>query len=251
MSYQTSKPYILAQLKENGHVSNLDLAQALNVSERTVVRYLVELEKESHLVKTWGGAMLPSLAEEVTLTSFKSKNTKNTSFKQYIARIASGQINQGDVIFMDSSSTVFELCPYLAEKKVKVITNALPVALQLSNTSAQVLLLGGELDHERQATFGTVTLKQAMQTRARKAFVGSDGISLKYGPSNLTEKSAELSRIFLEQAEKKYLLADHSKFNKDSYASFGAVTDLTSIFSDQKLDFETYKEYQKTVDIIK
>jgi DeoR family transcriptional regulator, fructose operon transcriptional repressor len=241
----------MALLNQNGTITLQEMVNTLKLDERQARRRLEKMEQENLLFRFHGGAMLPSLAEDKPLTSFKGKASKNTSAKQYIARMASGQISEGDTLFMDASSTVFGLCEFFKTKKVKVITNALPIALELSNSSVQVVLLGGELDSERQATFGTATIKQASQYRVRKAFLGTDGISLNYGFSQLTEQSADLSRTFIEQAEEKYILADHSKFNKDSFSPFANIGEITSLFSDQKLDFDLYKQYQQKIDIIK
>jgi DeoR family transcriptional regulator, fructose operon transcriptional repressor len=252
MNFQERKLIILKLLNDRGSVHAKELMQQLGASEITIRRDLTLLEEKGLLARTHGGAMRPELAKDPDLLTFKGKATQNTDAKNYIARLASGEVQKGDVIFMDCGSTVYGLCPYLKQKEIKVITNSLPVVYQLMNSSCSVTIIGGELDAQRQALHGRTAIKQIQAYRANKAFIGTDGLSLQNGLSSLSENESEISLTMAEQAQQTILLADSSKFEKDSFRYFAPLSIVSKLFTDKNLDYDIYKKYQNAaVEIIK
>ena len=66
----------------------------------------------------------------------------------------------------------------------------------------------------------------------------------------LSEEEGESQRIALNNSNKKYLLADHSKFNKFDFYTFYNISDIDTIVSDSKLSKETYDQLSKQTKII-
>jgi lactose PTS family porter repressor len=54
----------------------------------------------------------------------------------------------------------------------------------------------------------------------------------------------------LNNANKKYLLADHSKFNKFDFYKFYNISEIDTIVSDSKLSQETFEELSKQTTIL-
>lgn len=252
MNFQERKLIILQLLNDRGSVHAKELMQRLDASEITIRRDLSLLEEKGLLTRTHGGAMRVELAKDPEIISFKGKATQNTEAKSYIARIASGEIHNGDVIFMDCGSTVFGLCEFIKNKDIKVITNSLPVVYSLLNGACTLTLIGGEIDSKRQAMHGRTAAKQITSYRATKAFIGCDGISLKSGLSSFSENESEIALTMAEQAAQTFLLADSSKFEKDSFRFFANLSSIHKIFTDKWLDYDIYKKYLDAgVEIIK
>ena len=63
-------------------------------------------------------------------------------------------------------------------------------------------------------------------------------------------KRKESQRIALNNSNKKYLLADNSKFNKFDFYTFYNISDIDTIVSDSKLSKETFEQLSKQTKII-
>jgi DeoR family transcriptional regulator, fructose operon transcriptional repressor len=164
---------------------------------------------------------------------FINKAAKNIDAKDNICRAAAALINDGDIIFMDCGSTVFRLCQFIKNKKIKVITNSIPVVYELQNSMVSLNIIGGEFDAERQAVHGSIANKHIAFYKANKAFLGVDGISVNGLFAN-SEKEAEITLAFAAQAAKTHLLCDGSKIGKESYLKFADLKIIDTLITDSR-----------------
>lgn len=234
MSYQSRKQIILKILEEKGEAEVKELAQQLDTSEITIRRDLGTMAADGLLFRTHGGAMKLSLVNQPV--SFAQKSNMNASQKEQICRLAAAEIQEGDVIFMDCGSTVFKLCDFIKNKRIKVITNSLPVVYELMNTEVEVNLVGGEIDKERQAVHGAVAQEHLLRYHADKAFVGVGGISVANGLTAVTEKEAEMTIGMARQAKTTYLLCDASKLETTKYLQFASLSLIQVLVTDETND---------------
>lgn len=232
MSYQSRKQIILKLLDEKGDVDVKELAQVLETSEITVRRDLGLMAADGLLYRTHGGAMRLSLVNQPI--SFVQKSAVNADKKDHICRIAAAQIQDGDVIFMDCGSTVFRMCSFIRDKRIKVITNSLPVVHELLNSTVSINLIGGEVDAERQAVHGSMSTEHIRRYQADKAFLGVGGISLDKGLSAVSEKEAEMTLSMAANAQVTYLLCDSSKLGKDKYLTFAPLELVNVLITDEQ-----------------
>lgn len=232
MSYQSRKQIILKILDEKGDVDVKELAQVLETSEITVRRDLGTMAAAGLLYRTHGGAMKLSLVNQPI--SFVQKSAVNADKKDHICRIAAAQIQDGDVIFMDCGSTVFRMCGFIRDKRIKVITNSLPVVHELLNSAVSINLIGGEVDAERQAVHGSMSIEHIRRYQADKAFLGVGGISVEKGLSAVSEKEAEMTLSMAANAQVTYLLCDSSKLGKDKYLTFAPLTLVNVLITDEQ-----------------
>lgn len=232
MSYQSRKQIILKILDEKGDVDVKELAQVLETSEITVRRDLGTMAADGLLYRTHGGAMKLSLVNQPI--SFVQKSAVNADKKDHICRIAAAQIQDGDVIFMDCGSTVFRMCSFIRDKRIKVITNSLPVVHELLNSAVSINLIGGEVDAERQAVHGSMSIEHIRRYQADKAFLGVGGISVEKGLSAVSEKEAEMTLSMAANAQVTYLLCDSSKLGKDKYLTFAPLTLVNVLITDEQ-----------------
>src|SRR5271170_1259641 len=98
---------ILDMLLKSGTVKTVDAAKTLAISEETVRRDFEKLEADGHLSRKHGGAA--RLNESHRDLSLDRREIANVAEKKVIAELALGQIQAGDTIFFDASSTVFYL----------------------------------------------------------------------------------------------------------------------------------------------
>ena len=237
MNFQKRKQIILDKLNTDGEVDVKIIAVEMGISEITIRRDLNQLASDGWLYRTHGGAMKVNPLE--IPHEFVNKVAKNIEAKDKICRAAAGQINHGDIIFMDCGSTVFRLCQFIKSKKIKVITNSIPVVYELQESLAAVNIIGGEFNAERQAVHGTIANEHIARYKATKAFLGVDGIS-RNGLFANSEMEADITQAFALHSSKTYLLCDESKIGKESYLKFGELKMIDTIITNsysEELEF--------------
>jgi DeoR family fructose operon transcriptional repressor len=231
MNFQKRKQIILEKLNISGEVEIKQTAAELNISEITVRRDLNQLASDGLLYRTHGGAMKVNPLE--IPHDFINKAAKNIEAKDKICRAAADKIEHGDIIFMDCGSTVFRLCQFIKNKKIKVITNSIPVVYELQNSLVSLNIIGGEFDAERQAMHGKIANGHVANYKANKAFLGVDGVS-RNGLFANSEFEADITMAIAAQSAKTYLLCDDSKIGKESYLKFAEITMVSSIITNSR-----------------
>src|SRR5215469_4865388 len=98
---------ILDMVLKSGAVSTAGAAKALAISEETARRDFEKLEADGLLSRRHGGAVRPDDSHRDL--SFDSREVANVAEKKAIAALAAKQIQEGDSLFFDASSTVFYL----------------------------------------------------------------------------------------------------------------------------------------------
>ena len=92
----------------------------------TIRRDLHLLEEQGYATIHYGGAALLD-RQNIGCQSFSLRKGKESENKRKIARRAASFIKEGDVLFMDTSTTVLEILTYMPAFRVKIITNSVPV----------------------------------------------------------------------------------------------------------------------------
>jgi DeoR family fructose operon transcriptional repressor len=229
MNAQKRKQQILEKIAMHGEVEIRELALSLQTAEITIRRDLNQLSADGLLFRTHGGAMKVDPLDFPH--RFANKAAVNSEAKDRIARRAAAEIIDGDRIFLDCGSTVFRICPFIKNRRIKVITNSLPIVYELRDGLATVNIIGGEYDPERQAVHGRMADMHIKKYRADKAFLGVDGIS----PNGLFangEMEASMTIAISAQAKSTYLLCDASKINKEAYFRFADLGLVTALITD-------------------
>ncbi|HRE79500.1 MAG TPA: DeoR/GlpR family DNA-binding transcription regulator, partial [Opitutaceae bacterium] len=137
----------LARIRERfaseGGVPIADLAAEFAVSEMTIRRDLTQLEGQSQIQRTHGGAVL---TERMLLEfDYRERRQANREAKQAIAREARKLVKPGQRLILDNGTTTLELACLLRDgENLTVITPSLAVASELLDApDVEVILLGG------------------------------------------------------------------------------------------------------------
>ena len=208
------KQIILGMLTENSNVTVADIAKAVNVSVVTVRADLDALEKEGLIVRTHGGALPvfhPKIVEQLS---------ENRESKLVIAKTAASIIKDGDSVIIGAGTTTSLIAKYLLGRKdIHIVTNnTLILTYARVNPQLRVTLIGGEFRPSEEGVVGPLALREIEQFHVSKAFVGTDGISLKQGFTANFLEGAEFVRKIAEHADEVYALADFAKFGKPGFA---------------------------------
>ena len=251
MKQEFRRKHILKLLDKNEVVSIQELVSQCSISEITARRDLTLLEKQGLLKRTHGGATRNYSTTE--MIGFDTNALDHQMQKINICNLASTLIEDNDTIYMDCGTTVFYLARFLPKfKNIRVITNSLPIVLELlPYPNIVVNLIGGELDNSLKAFYGSMTESLMARYKADKAFIGTGGISLANGLSSNSEKSALVTLKMAEAASKVYLLCDSSKIEKDSYFNFSGLSLIETIITDNEISQERIDLYkEKNINIL-
>lgn len=211
-------------LLENKQVEVNQLSQMLGVSEVTIRRDLEKLENEEFLTRTHGGAVLGSIKELI------SDDPENTPLMDYneIARIAIQMINDGDIIMLTNGEINLAIAKLLTTKnRVTVLTNDLKIAYHIMEAqSAKVILLGGDIDYNTKAVFGTLAINNLNNFYVNLLFMEIDGIS---NNLDLTVSNIDMAAFIKEAAKKaneRIIVCTSGAFEKNSFYRAGRLQDL-------------------------
>ncbi|MBV7392262.1 DeoR/GlpR family DNA-binding transcription regulator [Enterococcus alishanensis] len=212
------------------------------VSTSTLRRDLKELEKNNkvHLL-AGGGVKLITSTTEIPISDKANLQTKE---KQYIAKLAAKQINDGDTLYLDSGSTCFALLKEILNKKVHIITTNTDALSLVGDFSCEITLLGGTFNPIISSISGPLTEENIKQYIFDKAFLGANGVDVKYGVTTPDYVEASKKRVIINQARNSFLLCDSTKFHKAATVRAFDLAEVTLI-SDQ-----TDKKLAKEMKII-
>lgn len=239
---------ILEKLEEQGFVKVSCLNDLLNVSEMTIRRDLVELEKNGSLVRVHGGARKLSDKKGHELSHYQ-KQQINIDEKIIIAKKIAACIEEDDIIFLGAGTTI-ELVPnYLKQNQLKIITNSLPIFNKLLyDERYETILIGGTYRSLTGAFFGSITNSTMEKIRTNKAFIGVNAINGNI-ITNYSEEEGRTQKIILDNAFDKYIIADSSKLNSFDFYHFYNLEEATGLITDSDITEEDIRKYQEITKI--
>ncbi len=210
-------------------VSVSELAAEFGVSEMTIRRDLAQLEGQSHIQRTHGGAVL---TERMLLEfDYRDRRHANRDAKQAIAREARKLVKPGQRLILDNGTTSLELACLLRDgQNLTVITPSLAVASELLDApGVEVILLGGVIRRGSPDLTGPVTEHCLELFSADIVFQGTDGIGPDGKLYNADLRLARVEKHMRRIAKRSVVLADHSKVGRTALACSGSLADIDTL----------------------
>ncbi len=227
-------------LENNTKVYVADLCKQFNVSEVTIRKDLIFLEKKGVAKRFHGGAMS---ARDNNFTLQKVSFVSETNDR--LTEVACKEITDGDSIFLGSGKTCCVLASKLGRfQNLTVVTNNITALNILLGKVYKVYLIGGEVTTTDQNTlFSSMIdpLKYFEGIYVNKAFTSISGIDIKAGLTVNSIISTYIYKCIPKMTENWYVLADHEKFGKISMYPVSALSSIKYFICDS-LDKE-YQEY--------
>ncbi|PLV59811.1 DeoR/GlpR family DNA-binding transcription regulator [Thermotoga sp. KOL6] len=233
---------ILEIIESQDFVSMRDLQKELGVSMITVRRDVAELVKENLVKKVHGGIKRVSYFEKES--DFMKRLHVNREAKERIAELALNFVEDNDIIFLDASTTLYVFARYLAlsKKRVHVITNSIPIAMELSkNPNVSVFLLMGKVNPESMSVEGALTIESGKRMSVKKAFVSCRGVTAKEGTYEINTMEMGIKSVFIERSEEVYVLADSSKIGKRSLIHLLPTERIDCLITEKKPIEDQYR----------
>jgi len=223
---------ILAEVRKTSAVSAEDLALRFSVSVETIRRDLRNLRDRGLLERVYGGALSVQSSEG----SFAARSAKHQDRKMAIARLAATLIKPEDTIVIDVGTTALEVARALPpDFRGRVLTNSVPVAMELSgNEDIELLLSGGQVRTGDAACFGRRADDFFEEFYADKAFLGSGGVHAEAGLTDYHAHEVATRRVIIAHAGASYVLADSSKLGTVAVRRVCPLTQITAVLTDSE-----------------
>lgn len=243
---------IIQILNNSGSVKVDELSEQFSVSTVTIRNDLDFFEKKGLIHRTYGGALLRnSLYQDPSL---EEKEKINANEKRRIGKYAAGLINDGDAIILDSGTTTKEIAVRMKEKKkIKVMTNAIYIAVELAGlTDIEVMLTGGVLREKSYSIVGPEAENTLKNYYFDKLFLGVDGLDFNHGLTTSNPLEAQLNRIMVERANEVIAVSDSSKFGRHSFSYIGDIDSINMIITDKNISDEIEGKFTKRgIEVVK
>jgi DeoR/GlpR family transcriptional regulator of sugar metabolism len=216
---------ILEILAQEGQVRVSRLSAELGATPVTIRSDLAALSKDGYLERTSGGAV--QTVKNFYNMGFQQRRQENMAVKKRIAARTADLINDGETLFINSGTTTYYTAVELKRRKsLKVVTNSIPVAIELGDVPTfRIILLGGDINPQYSFTYGADALEQLRQFKADKTILSMDGINLDTGLTTYHAEEAVLNRAMMERSGETIIVADQSKIG---YESFSFVSPLSA-----------------------
>lgn len=222
---------ILNLARERGYVSIDELAQAFAVTPQTIRRDINLLAEQGLLRRTHGGAA--SEASSTQNTAYAMRAGQMREEKQRIAEAIAAHIPDHASLFIAIGTTTEAIARELLKRKgLKVITNNLHVAAQLSaRADFEVLVAGGTVRSDG-GVVGQAAVDFIQQFKVDYALLGISGIDEDGSLLDFDYQEVRVSQAIISNARQVYLAADSSKFGRNAVVRLGSITLVDRVFTD-------------------
>ncbi|MCF0107054.1 MAG: DeoR/GlpR transcriptional regulator [Holdemanella sp.] len=236
---------IIEKLQMTGKVLVKDLCALYEVTEDCIRKDLRLLEKQGYCKRVYGGAIL--VKNEIRHNVYE-RIDKDVDKKSIIAKKAYDEIQDGETIFMDVSTTNLILAKLLAQgnKRVIVISNMIDVLTILAtNPNITVIGTGGNVNLELNGFVGSITMSIVSKHHFSKCFIGTTGID--YNMNMLTTFDMEdglVKDLVISNSTTNYILMEDAKFKAIGGYKYIDIKKVDYIITNTEID-NKYKQYLK------
>lgn len=224
---------ILNIVQERGFAPIEVLSQHFQVTPQTIRRDINKLCSHGLLRRYHGGAGLASSVENVDYSARKSMLHDE---KRRIARMVARHIPDRASIFINIGTTTEEVAMALAERnRLKVITNNLNVAMILSGSEdCEVIVAGGMVRHRDKGITGEATVDFIKQFKVDYGIIGVSGIDEDGTLLDFDYHEVRVAREIIANSRQVYLVADHTKFDRNAMVRIGSLEEVNALFTDKR-----------------
>lgn len=233
----------------NGFVSVKQLCDTLFASESSIRRDLKDLEERGLVKKSYGGASLVSNFSNIV--TFNHRTRQNAQEKREIAKKAVSFIEDGDIIFLDQSSSAFYLANEIINRSaLTVVTNNIEIMTLLSNSGIKLISSGGFLsDENRNCLIGGDAQRTFENIFADILFFSVKAIADDGMVTDCAREEILVRNAMLKNASKKVLLCDSSKFDKRAPFKQCRLEDVDCLVSEGTCA-QRFSEFQSQIELL-
>ena len=230
---------LLERLNEEKRLSLREAMGILGVSESTARRTFLRLEESGRAVRVLGG--IQYVSPTMTSYDFDAGVYERVAEKKAIARETVRLVENGDVVYCDSGTTMRCMCQELAERirkdrlNIRLYTNSL-ANLEILGSVTEVNLVGGRFRPNRRDFCGYLAEEVVSRLHFSKVFVSADGCSAERVFTTTDMETARLNQIVIDNTDCAYMLTDSSKFFTVSHVLYAPAKQFAAVITDTEID---------------
>lgn len=227
MGQKTRDEEILRILEESPSqfVSVESLAEYFKTSESTIRRDLQRMGQEHRLLCVHGGAASLHFSGNFKFDrvdkEYLERERSEPEVKKTIAKRAAQFIKDGSCVYMDASTTVASMIPFLPQtKNTYYVTNSPLLAQKLAERGLPCYVTGGELKISTNAFIGSYALDFLKRFNFDVGFFGTNGIHPQAKFTTPDPQECAIKSTVITKCYSVYILADNTKFDNIATATF-------------------------------
>ena len=228
---------ILSHLAQVGSETIIDLSKRYHVSTMTIRRDLKSLQQDGYITMTHGGAIYDGDTFQQYETHHIERATIRAAEKRAIGRyLATHFVDDEDVLFLDSGTTVRAMIPFLKDKpNLTTASNSTRTieALFRHLPDSTILGTGGELSSVAQSFVGPVAERFFQDFFARKAFISGVGFSIQAGLADSQLLDTAVKKAMIRSAENSIVVIDSSKIDYTAMIQVLATPEIHTLVTDE------------------
>lgn len=225
-------------VEENGRVTVEEIVTKFGVSAVTARADLDILAKRGSAMRSHGGAVRQ--LNPVVDYPLRFKAAIHHAEKIRIAHAAVQMIKPHQTILLDSGTTTAQVARQIKASGIHpltVITNALNVAYELTETDGlSLIMLGGILRPSSSSFVGPQADHMLRDLHADHLFLAVDGLHADIGYSTPDILEAQLNSVMIRVSSEVTVVADASKFGRRSLSLIGKIENASRIITDNRVD---------------
>ena len=243
MYQQERMDEIMKILRKNHYVTVDYLVKEIKYSPASIRRDLTLLQKQGLVTRSYGGVTY----KDANISPFRFRQHSMKSVKNAIAKKAVTLVKNGDVVFLDGSSTTQYMGHFLTEKKgITVITCNMILADFLSEHGITTYCTGGKVVEYPGILGGNFMLESLSKFKIDIGFFASTAFNSKGQIISLGEDGVCNHKTFRKNAGKLVYLCGSDKFDTEGKFVGLTLDDVDYFISDGKLSEELKKQFKKT-----
>ena len=222
---------ILAYLKARKSCTLAELMRKFGVSSATIHRDVEVLTRRDAIERVRGGLIYNDAPDAIgNAAAFQERIVAHRREKIAVARKALPMIEEGDIIFLDSSTTVYQLARQLQSStfaNLTIVTNSLLIIQEFPLCPAHYFLiaLGGNYDMQLNAFLGQMTMREVEPLAFSRCFFSALGIDAGGMYSRHESHALFLNRVLAKSAEKDLVITG-DKFGKTGIFKIAGASEI-------------------------
>lgn len=240
---------ILEEVNRCESVDVVTLAKHYNVSVETIRRDLTYLEKKGLLYRIHGGA-INRKSKDIGNT-FQTRQRYNCDKKREIAEKAIEYLYENITIGLDASSTSWHFAQLMPDIPCTVVTNSMHnMSALINKPNIKTIATGGVYSSKYNAFYGPLSEHLLSRLHIDISFISCVGFDSNGCFWESNELNASVKQKFIHHSKQVFLLADDSKYQKNSLIQLNNFSCIDMLFTTKNIDIlleKTCKNYETTL----
>ena len=241
---------ILSHLAQVGSDTIIELGKRFHMSTMTIRRDLKTLQEAGYVTMSHGGAIYNGDSFQLNETHHIERATICAAEKRAIGRyVAANFVNDDDVLFLDSGTTVRAIIPFLKGKRnLTIASNSIRTidALFRYLPDSTILCTGGMLSSTAQSFVGSVAERFFDDIFARKALVSGLGFTIQAGLADSQMLDTAVKKAMIRSAEASVVVIDSSKIGYTAMAQVMQTEDIQTLVTDEGIADSTKRAIRES-----